>query len=549
MGERLKDLGEVSNRLFLGTLHSFCLKVLEDRGKRVGVTAPIVIFEKIEDRKSVLLEAATQDPSLRFHLDFDEPKEIERTLGRWLNKVSFYKSNPSQKVRWESELDPQILEAYDGGLRASHAYDFDDILLLCYQLFTEYPKVAGFYRRLYQYICIDEAQDLNEAQYSVIRALCGGELQNVLMVGDDKQSIYGFSNAGPKYMRQFASDFSAEVITLDENYRSAKIIVEVAHRLAPEYSVSGQLPIQGELTLLVGEDPADEADEVAEAIEALVASGHDDVEGRLTYERCAVLGRTRYALLAVQNAFDEREIPFYKRISSLHVNESDFVEDFILALRVFVNPRDALHLGQLVLRWTGHPPATGTPENPVEYLGKISRTAEQIAIVRALATLESQARPDLVVVIEQFRAIARAMDDQEEEKLAIIRDTDVLLAEWDYYLKKSHGGSATLSGFLASMALGTTHQCHQDGVALLTVHSSKGLEFDVVFVVGLNEGVFPDYRAKSADTLAEEKRNLFVAVTRSRRLLYLSYPEEREMPWGDVKPQFPSRFLRDLELV
>lgn len=549
MEERLEDLGEVSERLFLGTLHSFCLKVLEDRGKRVGVTAPIVIFEKFEDRRSVLLEAAAQDPSLRFHLESSDPKETNRVLGNWLNTIGFYKSNPSQIGQWQSDLDPNLLEAYDGGLRASHAYDFDDILLLCYQLFAEYPKVAGFYRRLYQYICIDEAQDLNEAQYSVLRALCGGELSNVLMVGDDKQSIYGFSSAGPEYMRRFASEFSATTISLDENYRSAAAIVDLAKKLSPNYNVTGQLPINGQVIVIVGNDPVDEAKKVTDSIEYLLKHGHTDVEGLITFERCAVMGRTRYALIEVQREFDARCIPFYKRISSLHVNESDLVEDFILALRVFVNRQDNLHLGQLVLRWTGQRTPTTTPDDLTGYLGSICRSPFHAAIVKALETLAQQDRPDLSDIIAQFRSLATSLHDEDEKKVAIGRDTDVLEAEWDHYVRKSHGGSATLSGFLASMALGTTHQCHQEGVALLTVHSSKGLEFDVVFVVGLNEGVLPDYRANTAEALDEERRNLFVAVTRSRRLLSLSYPMTREMPWGDVKAQRPSRFLADLGLV
>jgi DNA helicase-2/ATP-dependent DNA helicase PcrA len=549
MEERLEDLGEVSDRLFLGTLHSFCLRVLEDRGKRVGVTAPIIIFEKFEDRRSILLEAAAQDPSLRFHLESDDPKETNRRLGQWLNTIGFYKSNPSQIGQWKSALDPNLLEAYDGGLRASHAYDFDDILLLCYQLFTQFPKVAGFYRRLYQHICIDEAQDLNEAQYSVIRALCGGELSNVLMVGDDKQSIYGFSNAGPKYMRRFASEFSAEIITLDENYRSAAVIVDLARKLSPDYKVSGQLPIRGEMAVVSRDDPAGEAKAVADSIEYLLANGHPDVEGPVTHERCAVMGRTRYALLEVQRAFEDREVPFYKRISSLHVNESDLVEDFILGLRVFVNRQDTLHLGQLVQRWSGQGTAPDTPEDLTAFLRSVCRNDSQAAIVTGLTTLGEQERPDLAAVVTQFRAFASELDDEDDQKVAIGRDTDVLEAEWDYYVRKSPGGSATLSGFLASMALGTTHQCHQDGVALLTVHSAKGLEFDVVFVVGLNEGVLPDYRAKTTEALDEERRNLFVAVTRSRRLLFLCYPLAREMPWGDVKAQRPSRFLTDLGLV
>ncbi len=548
MEDRLKDLGELSERLFTGTLHSFCHTVLQDRGKRIGVTTPIVIFEKFEDRKSVLEDAAAQDPLLSAHLFQSGSRDNENLLRRWLDIISFYKSNPSQIGRWKDAQDPRILEAYNGGLQASRAYDFDDILLLCYRLFTEHPKIADFYRRLYQHICIDEAQDLNEAQYSVIRALCGDRLTNVLMVGDPKQAIYSFSQASPKYMKQFAVDFAAEPIVLDDNYRSAASIVDLARLLEPDYRVTGQLPIKGEVVLTAADAPQSEAEKIVEYIQWLVNNGHNDVEGPIHYGRCAVLGRTRYTLLAAENAFEEANIPYYKRLSSLHVNESDLVEDFILGLRVLVNNQDSLHFRQLILRWNETPPPVSPAEDLFTYLRRISTDSEHYAVVDALEYLSSYEQPKLSFAINKLKDVAEASKD-EPSQLAILQDLEVLSTEWEHYLRKSPGSSATLSGFLASMALGTTHQCQHEGVALLTVHSAKGLEFDVVFIVGLNEGVFPDYRAKTTEALDEERRNLFVAVTRSRRLLFLSYPTAREMPWGDVKSQRPSRFLRDLHLV
>lgn len=545
MEERLSDLGNLADRLFLGTLHSFCMNVLNDRGTRVGITGPIVIFEKYEDRVSILREAAYQEPSLYNRLKNRDPKDQTKILKEWLGTIGTYKSNPSKIGRWDSPFDENLLEAYNGGLRASCAYDFDDILLLCYRLLTEHPKIAGYYRRLYRHICVDEAQDLNEAQYNVIHALCGDEFENVLFVGDSKQSIYGFADAGPKFMDQFVRDFAAQRIELNENFRSAASIVDLAQKLAPDYLNEARLPIRGEVNVLKANDPEDEARAIVDKIKQLLQQGHKDVEGAISCERCAILARNRYGLLELERILDQDQIPYYKRISSLHENESELVEDFVLALRIFVNESDSLHRKQLELRWQQ---GTVCDKKYLGYLTSMAVKPEHLVVVNAIHKLDTKHPNSLKEAIEVLSSFAHTVDDLAL-KSSILQDTKVLLAELDHYKRKSAGGSTTLSGFLASMALGTTHQCQRDGVALLTVHSSKGLEFDAVFVVGLSEGVFPDYRAVTTEEVDEERRNLFVAVTRSRRLLYLSYPLEREMPWGDMRDQEPSRFLVESELA
>lgn len=251
----------------------------------------------------------------------------------------------------DDPLEQRIFDTYNLGLEASGAHDFDDLLLLAYRLLTENEKIAAFYRRLYRYICIDEAQDLNEAQYAVVNALCGTELTNVMMVGDPNQSIYGFTTSSPRYMQDFARDFRATKIQLDENFRSSKVVVQIAHALEPTYSVKGQLPLKGHAELLVGDDEEGEAKLVADEIQRLCKEGHPDIEGPITPASCAVLGRTRYTLLAVEKELDLREIPYFRRVTSLHENESEVADDFQLALRVLANPRDQLHMSALLKRW------------------------------------------------------------------------------------------------------------------------------------------------------------------------------------------------------
>lgn len=552
MRDRLEDLGSILDRVFIGTLHSFCLTMLSERGKYVGVTGSPQLFEQWSDRKGILMEAVADDPLLTEELmKFGDPKARNQTLDNWLRAISLIKGHPISQPFAESELNHRILEAYNSGLKACDAYDFEDLLLLSYQLLTEYPNVADFYRRLFKYICIDEAQDLNEAQYAVLTALCGESFKNVLMVGDPKQSIYGFNTASPKFMDRFAEEFSAKTIELKENFRSSQAIVRAASSLQETYSVSGQVPIAGELGLLVGQNEESEATLVVEKLKTLSEHGHKDVEGAISWNRCAILGRTRFTLLQVESALKKAGIPFYKRISVIHENESEAVESFQLGMRLIANPKDRFHLAALLRKWS-----VSTPNEPpvnheglIQYLRQVvaqSNAANWRVSVEALAKLVGGSqRLDIKGSVRTLRAFADSLEDHERQ--AIYDDTEVLRQEWDTYLRGS-GQNPSIAGFLSALALGTTQQRNSDGVALLTVHSAKGLEFEVVFLIGMAEGVFPDYRAKGS-ALEEERRNAFVAVTRSKRLLYCSYPKSRRMPWGDARASQPSPYLKVMGLI
>jgi DNA helicase-2/ATP-dependent DNA helicase PcrA len=549
LADRLKDLGDLRQRAFIGTLHSFCLEVLSDRGKSVGVTGSPQIFEQAQDRKQILLDAVMADPVLRNVLAAaGDSKARNQRLDLWLRLISRAKTHPITHPEFEDPTEQQIFDAYNAGLRASGAYDFDDLLLLTYQLFTENPKLADFYRRLYRYICIDEAQDLNEAQYAVLQALCGSEFNNIMMVGDPKQSIYGFNASGPEYMDRFREDHDATYIELTENFRSSKAVVSIAQSLEPAYQIEGQLPISGAAQLIVGKDEADEARLVANEILRLTAQGHPDVEGKVSFNRCAVLGRTRFSLLAIERELKADSIPFYKRLSSAYENESDVVEEFHLGLRLLVNPRDLLHLTSLAKKW--RLPVSNLSTRPADTFATLEQLATNgepkcKAVVQALRSVDNSAtKADLMPAIKLLRAYGDSLSD--EDRIAVYNDTQVMIGEWDQYLRNSKQ-SRSVAGFLSSIALGSTQQINADGVALLTVHASKGLEFDVVFIVGMGEGIFPDYRSiGNPKQSTEELRNIFVATTRSKRLLYFSYPATRVMPWGDIRSTSPSSYLKKL---
>jgi len=546
MKDRLLDLGDDRERAFIGTLHSFCLDMLTERGKLVGIEGIPNIFEQFKDRREVLVKAIEDDPLLTAELrQIEDSKERNKRVDSWLIGISSIKSHPISRSVIEDELAQRVLDAYEAGMRACNAYDFDDLLLLAYKLLVGNPKVADLYRRLYKFVCVDEAQDMNEAQYAVIYALCFDGSKNVMMVGDPRQSIYGFNASSPEYMERFGVDFEAKRVELTANYRSSRAVVRVAQSLDPNYMVAVQLPIEGEHTVLVGRDEQDEARLIADELQRLFTEGHPDVEGLVETSKCAILGRTRFTLLAIECVLRERNIPYYKRLSANHENASETVDDFQLALRVLANPRDRLHLSALAKKWKV-PTLPAIPDYVLALRGMAETASDTraIAICEAIETIaENKSRLDLMPALARLEKHADSLT--EPDRLAVYEDVVVFRQEWDQYLRAA-GGSTALGSFISSKALGDTQRAARGGIALLTVHSSKGLEFDVVFIAGMAEGTFPDYRATSAKALDEERRNAFVAVTRAKRLLYLSYPAIRKMPWGGFRHQVISRFLQSL---
>jgi len=554
MRERLAEFPDIHQRAFIGTLHSFCLEVLANRGKSVGIEGRPNLLESNQDRRQILLQAVMDDSKLQLELyATGDAKSQRKKLSEWFNTIERSKKDlyPPEAIR--DYTDRRVYEAYNQALRSSNTVDFDDLLLLTYQLFTERPKIADFYRRQYRYICIDEAQDLNEAQYHVICALCGSEYRNVMMVGDPKQAIFGWNGADPKYLERFERDFQAKRIEMIENFRSSKAVVLTAQKLDPNYRVEGSLPIPGYIHLLVADDEKHEAILVVNYLQDIIKRGHPDIEGSLTLEHCTILGRTRYVLSEVEEELSQRQIPYYKQLSPQDESESDLIKDFELCLRLLVNPRDRFHLSILLNRW---------------------QIDEQAILLqdrddglKLIATLTELASNNPEIVLNAIQKVGytepgncqflKAMDsldtfaqtlENEEERALIMEDTKLWRRHWNIFLRSQPGGKHSLTSFLSQVAMGTTQQPKQEGLALLTVHSSKGLEFDVVFLVGMTEGTFPDYRAKG-EGLEEEKRNMFVATTRARRILVFSYPRTKKMPWGDIREQQASQYLRMFQLI
>jgi DNA helicase II / ATP-dependent DNA helicase PcrA len=565
MRERLADLLDLADNAYIGTIHSFCQMVIESHGHTIGLKRAPVIMERESDRLALLEEVLLGNAALApYYRQLGNERERRQQL---YNLLTFFSRRKRQltgsisqaDVQWSSAEAEMAYRDYNDRLAGQGAIDFDDILLVAYRILTEHPQVARLYTRTYRYVCVDEAQDLNEAQYALIRVLASGN-GNVLMVGDPNQAIYGFTGSDRRFMLEsFTQDFPVCPYELKENYRSSKAVIRAANSLFPDSMDEELAPLNGlcEVRSLPTED--DEAQWVAGKIEELLAvRRHADIEGDISLSRMVVLARNRYVFPPLRERLGAKGIPHYlKRVGSTGELESDFGQAFDLGLRLLINDLDRLHLGQLceLLGIAGDP-----DDNSQRGLAKLCALAQRTdshwskdydALLAAWSVLDNDVNDfpqALARLREHCSAVVGDNPDATSGRALTLLDLAYLHETWRKYALQVAADRRSLGHFRNQMAMGlTTPHEEQSGLALATVHSVKGVEYDIVFVIGMVEGTFPDYRATRTQgkALDEEKNEAFVAMTRAKRLLFMTWPESKFMPWDQSKraPQQRSRFL------
>lgn len=548
MKDRLSEdraFEEQLDRVTAGTIHSFCLDLVQSRGNLIGLNSDMVLFESEDDRKTVLKDVFLENQNLKDFLVRQQDKNqiIQRILQLITEQKKRFVLPENCSVK---DPFPLIYSEYNQKLIDQNAMDFDDILFFAYRILTENPSVVRVYNSLYRYICIDEAQDLNFAQYQVIKALCGDSFNNVMMVGDANQSIYGFNGSDSDFMtKSFVDDFSPVIYKLNDNYRSAKRIVEFANRLEHYDSVTNYV-YDGELLAKKLEDESAEAKFVADKIEELIQNGHPDVEGQLSVNRMAVIARNKYVFSHLEKELSDRNIPFsFKKNSTGIDNESEYMKVFGLAIRILINRKDYIHLTQLK-KVVGFSDNIADNKNGITILREVLAKTDYESMIPALEALSKEVL-NFSTALNCLDNILSSFDD--DERYLISMDIQQWRNHWNKYRMLVPRENRTLTSFRNQISLGKTREAEDNnGIALLTAHMSKGLQFDVVFIIGLSEGTFPDYRAIKADgsQLSQEMNNMYVAVTRAKRLCYMTYPEKKRMPWGDIKYQSPSRYIKDI---
>ena len=543
--ERLESKTEkdiLNEKCFIGTIHNFCLELVNSKGYLIGLPSELHIFEAYDDRLKILYNAINNIPAIRNKYINDERKikELFELLAKLKRELKFYDDYE------ESSNANLLFKEYDDLLLAQQAIDFDDILRYAYKILDTNEQVLKIYRRIYKYIFVDEAQDLNKAQYETIKKLVGSD-NIITMVGDNNQSIYGFNGSSADYFdKYYRLDLNPKVLELKENYRSAKKIVEAAKKLENTFNIDGVCQFEGEFEINSFDNEYEEANWIVSKLKMLLNNGHKDVENEVvSLEQCAVIARNRYVFNELINILEKENIEYTLKVSinNSFTSESDIMKAFELGLKVIVNDKDTIHFNQLI-------DIFDIKEN-IKNLNELEayslRTSNSILI--SLFEIWKEIIPvyssnfDFNKIIDKIDI--NNLDITDEDKNLALYDIDMFKKLWNIYVRKSNVSNRNLGNFLRSISLGETQIINESGLTLSTVHMSKGLEYDVVFIMGLNEGTFPDYRANTEEKILEEKHNMFVSITRAKRLCYLSYPINRDTKYGS-KIQTKSRFILEI---
>jgi DNA helicase-2/ATP-dependent DNA helicase PcrA len=501
------------------------------------------------------------------YLNLDD-KSKRNFIYEVLDHISLKKKSLIEAIQDSNEPFEYIYWEYQELLKQQNAIDFDDVIFLAYRIFSNRFSINKFYRRLYKYISIDEAQDLNFAQYEFIKLLCGDEHKNVLMVGDLNQSLFHFNGSDIKYMNSlFITDFGAKVIKLNTNYRSSKAVLEIANKIKENsVSIDENTP-SGIFEIKEFNNVEDESIWVADKIEEFLnKKRYDDVEGDITLDNIAILARNKYLFQGVEKELNIRKAEgkkldyFYKKGSDVTDFGSELIILFDLGLSILTNSYDLLHYTKIQkiigieqiqlldngngisnLKRIGHYIKEGIGKEYYEILINAWELIEKNInnVPSSLENIENS-------VVKKYRNLT---EEALNELDKILFDIKSFCELWKTYSRNTKVELKSLQHFKTQIALGITNiNNNQNGITLGTVHSVKGLEYTIVFVIGLTEGAFPDFRAvqKGGNEFKSEENGFYVAVTRAERFLFLTYPKNRMTQYGN-KVQKVSSFIKKIQ--
>ena len=564
MRERIERLaGADAGEAWIGTFHSICCRILRRDIEKLGYERSFTIYD--DDDQQRVIKAVLKE------LDIDEkflpPKAVSADISDAKNRLL----SPDEWLQkrggdYRSQKTHDVMTRYEQRLRAANALDFDDLLVKTLQLFVEHPPVLEYYQSRFQYVHVDEYQDTNYAQYQLVR-LITRESRNLCVVGDDDQSIYGWRGADIRNILDFEKDFpDATVIKLEENYRSTANILDAANQIIAHNEGRKEKELwtedgEGEkITLYAAADERDEAAWICQRIRQLQRGG-------TPYGSIAILYRMHALSRVLEETLMRAGIPYHVYGGTRFYDRRE-VRDVLAYLRLIQNPADDISLSRII-----NVPKRAIGDSTVEQLTQYARQNDMslyAAVAAPPDTLASRARKSvndfssLIVslllaketlplsefvkkVIDDSGLIAQYQKEENEENQARIENIREFMGAVTEFEQKSEDKS--LFAFLENVAL-VTELDNQDSapsfVTMMTLHSAKGLEYDAVFMSGMEEGIFPSARAMQEDNRVEEERRLcYVGVTRARRLLHLSYARRR-MLFNQMQFNAPSCFLQEI---
>ena len=553
MKERVEaKLGSLSDSIFIGTFHSFGLRILRENYRECGYSSNITILDT-DDAKSLIKRIIKE-------MDLD-PRDYD--IKHIINRISSSKNDgvtPSEFKRLFLREDDQIIgvvyEKYLQLLKENNSVDFDDLLLKPVELLKHNPEVLDKYQERFQYILVDEYQDTNSIQYELCKLLAK-KYNNIFVVGDANQSIYSWRNADYRNILNFEKDYkNAKVILLEENYRSTGTILDAANSVIRHNTEGKKLKLwtsedDGEkVDYIRVEDELKEADYVVNKIKDMVSLGY-------SYEDFAVLYRTNAQSRVVEDAFLRENIP-YNIIGSYYFYSRKEIKDLIAYLNVIYNPSDSVSLERIInepKRGIGAKTISNLMEestiNGIPMFEAIKEGKELEFKKLILELIEDSKGMSLSELIEDVLVKTGLRAYYENEK-SIESDTKVEnLNEFkSIAVSFEENGIYDLQTFLESVMLVSDRGQYKDDtdkVNVMTLHSAKGLEFKVVFILGLEEGIFPHNRSfESLSELEEERRLMYVGITRAKKKLYLLSARNR-MIFGKSSSTVESRFIKEID--
>lgn len=566
MRERVKDMVRdgLGKKVVLGTFHAFCARLLREFAEHVGYKKNFVIYSQNEQislmkrvLKGLLIKEETLDPQAA------------------LSRISKAKNHGEDLGDPEQDLTAAAAQKYADEMRALNAMDFDDLLCLGVRLLEETESVRRILHQRHRYVMVDEFQDTNSLQMRLLRALVPPP-HNVCVVGDDDQSIYGWRGAEITNITEFENFFpNPTVVKLEENYRSTTPILHTANSLIKNNigrrpkSLWSRNAGNDLVRLIATEDDLEEAEMIAKEVEQGYFSNKEP------WESYAVLFRTNDQSRILEQSFRQRKIP-YRVVGARSFFDRREVKDILSYLTVLHNPHDDIALLRILntpTRGIGGATAELARDRSMEkhysiwvalcdddFLRQIpekSRTAVRgfTALISKYAAAAGEPGTDLVTLTEALIKEAEYMEylqklaKKPEEFHAWEEGLGLFLTQMGKYQERNRKDG--LAGFLDEVSLNDEREDKDDiekkkGVCLITLHASKGLEFPIVYLPGLEKGILPHKRSYEENRIDEERRLFYVGITRARRRLTLSFVRYR-MKWGQKQSELPSPFLDELD--
>ncbi|WP_370515971.1 ATP-dependent helicase [Flavobacterium sp. MK4S-17] len=579
MKSRIADIvgpSEAKN-LWMGTFHSIFAKILRFEADKLGFPSNFTIYDTQDSVR--LISAIIKE--MQLDKDIYKPKQVLSRISSYKNSlitVKAYFNNPELQEADAMSKKPRLGEIYEQYVERcfkSGAMDFDDLLLRTNELLNRFPDVLMKYQDRFRYILVDEYQDTNHSQYLIVRAL-SDRFQNICVVGDDAQSIYAFRGANINNILNFQKDYdNVQLYRLEQNYRSTKNIVEAANSIIDKnktkldkivWTANDEGPkIKVHRSLTDGEEGRFVASTVFE----------EKMRNQLKNGSFAVLYRTNAQSRSIEDALRKRDIP-YRIYGGLSFYQRKEIKDVLAYLRLVINPKDEEALMRVI-----NYPARGIGDTTIEKLTVAAKHYDRSIfevmenIDRIDLRLNSGTKnklQDFVTMVKSFQVLNETQDafylaehitkktglvqelkkDATPEGIARIENIEELLNGIKDFIegqKEIDGARGALSEFLEDVALATDldkDTGDDDRVALMTIHLAKGLEFPYVFVVGMEEDLFPSAMSLNTRSELEEERRLFyVALTRAEHQAYLTYAQSRYR-WGKLVDSEPSRFIEEI---